>query len=36
MPSMIMTVRPRFLTSISEVPSADHASLLADGLKAEV
>jgi hypothetical protein len=33
---MIMTVRPRFLTRISEMPSNEHASLPVDGLKAEV
>jgi hypothetical protein len=36
MPSMIMTVKPRFLTRISDAPSADRASLPASGLKAEV
>jgi hypothetical protein len=36
MPSMIMTVKPRFLTRISEVSSNEHASLPANGLKAEV
>ena len=34
MPSMIMTVRPRFLTRISEMPSGEHASLPASGLRA--
>jgi predicted RND superfamily exporter protein len=36
MPSMIMTVKPRFLTRISEVSSNEHASLPVEGLKAEV
>jgi hypothetical protein len=36
MPSMIMTVKPRFLTRISEVPSGVHAALPARGLNAEV
>ncbi len=34
MPSMIMTVRPRFLTRISEMPSGEHASLPESGLRA--
>jgi hypothetical protein len=36
MPSMIMTVKPRFLTRISEGTLNEHVSLPASGLKAEV